>query len=236
MYKALTRDIVTAMDLPTHQTLIDPRTGSPLAAVGLRRDGSPIWPVMGGDGTGDGGDGGDGGTGGDPPKTFTQAELDKIVSERLARQKSQFGDYEDLKAKAKAHDELIAANASDHEKALAQARTEADAKARTEERQRYGGQLVDASIRAAVAGRLDAEKLGALLEPIDRSRFMTADGGVDEEKVKAYVAGIVPVKPETRAPNLQQGARGNAGAGGQSASVASGRDLWKERHPTKTNS
>ena len=34
-------------------------------------------------------------------KTFTQAELDRIVQDRLDRQaKTQFGDYEDLKAKA----------------------------------------------------------------------------------------------------------------------------------------
>lgn len=34
--------------LPTHPFLVHPLTGVPLRAVGLRRNGSPIWPVMGG--------------------------------------------------------------------------------------------------------------------------------------------------------------------------------------------
>ncbi|MCX2753087.1 hypothetical protein [Gordonia sp. 4N] len=70
-------------DMPIH-----PITG--LHAIGFTRRG-PIWPVMGGapdggDGGGDGnGSGGDGGEGGDG-KTFTQADVDRIVGQRLARQ------------------------------------------------------------------------------------------------------------------------------------------------------
>lgn len=38
---------------------------------------------------------------GEQAKTFTQAELDQIISDRLAQQaKNKFGDYADLKAKA----------------------------------------------------------------------------------------------------------------------------------------
>ncbi len=33
-------------------------------------------------------------------KTFTQAELDSIVKDRLAREKGKYADYEELKAKA----------------------------------------------------------------------------------------------------------------------------------------
>ncbi|WP_442575874.1 hypothetical protein ACSBPH_01605 [Microbacterium sp. F51-2R] len=33
-------------------------------------------------------------------KTFTQAELDQIVKDRVAREKAKYADYEDLKAKA----------------------------------------------------------------------------------------------------------------------------------------
>lgn len=39
-------------------------------------------------------------------KTFTQQEVDRIVSERLARVKSQFADYDDLKSRAEAADNL----------------------------------------------------------------------------------------------------------------------------------
>ncbi|MGH3858238.1 hypothetical protein [Actinokineospora sp.] len=33
--------------LPFHATLVHPHTGKPLQAIGYRRDGRPIWPVMG---------------------------------------------------------------------------------------------------------------------------------------------------------------------------------------------
>ena len=36
----------------------------------------------------------------EPAKTFTQEQLDKIVEQRLARERSKFADYEELKAKA----------------------------------------------------------------------------------------------------------------------------------------
>ena len=37
-------------------------------------------------------------------KTFTQADVDRIVADRLARQRSQFADYETFKTKAAAYD------------------------------------------------------------------------------------------------------------------------------------
>jgi len=44
---------------------------------------------------------GKGGDGKDQPTTFTQADLDRIVSDRLKQQaKNKFGDYDELKAKA----------------------------------------------------------------------------------------------------------------------------------------
>jgi DNA repair ATPase RecN len=55
---------------------------------------------------------------GNEPKTFTQADVDRIVQERLARAKSTPpADYEDLKAKAARLDEIEEANKSDLQKA-----------------------------------------------------------------------------------------------------------------------
>lgn len=42
----------------------------------------------------------------DGDKTFTQAELDKIVDERLKRERAKYSDYDDLKAKAAQADKL----------------------------------------------------------------------------------------------------------------------------------
>ena len=50
-------------------------------------------------------------------KTFTQAELDAIVKERLEREKKKFVDYTDLKAKAAKYEEAENAKLKDDEKA-----------------------------------------------------------------------------------------------------------------------
>ena len=50
-------------------------------------------------------------------KTFTQEEVNSIVKERLERAKSQFSDYDTLKAKASKYDELEEANKTELQKA-----------------------------------------------------------------------------------------------------------------------
>ena len=73
----------------------------------------------------DGGGGGSGSEGGasnaGADKTLTQADVDRIVSDRLNRQRSQFADYDDLKTKAAELDELKRSQQSDVEKANAKA-------------------------------------------------------------------------------------------------------------------
>jgi len=50
-------------------------------------------------------------------KTFTQAELDAIVGDRLKRERAKYSDYEDLKTKAAAFDAAEEASKSDLQKA-----------------------------------------------------------------------------------------------------------------------
>ena len=50
-------------------------------------------------------------------KTFTQAELDAIVKDRLKRANEKYADYEALKEKATKFDEIEAANKTELEKA-----------------------------------------------------------------------------------------------------------------------
>lgn len=54
-------------------------------------------------------------------KTFTQADVDRIVGERISGVKSKFADYDDLKKKAARADELEAAQMSEVEKAIKRA-------------------------------------------------------------------------------------------------------------------
>lgn len=51
-------------------------------------------------------------------KTFTQAELDAIVGERLKRERSKFADYDELKGKAAQYDAAQEAAKSDLQKAV----------------------------------------------------------------------------------------------------------------------
>lgn len=50
-------------------------------------------------------------------KTFTQAELDAVVKDRLKREREKYADYDAVKAKATKLDEIEAANKSELEKA-----------------------------------------------------------------------------------------------------------------------
>lgn len=55
-------------------------------------------------------------SGSEPGKTFTQAELDQVVADRLARERRKFGDYDDLKKKATEYDKVEDAKKTELEK------------------------------------------------------------------------------------------------------------------------
>lgn len=53
----------------------------------------------------------------EPEKTFTQAEVNAIVSDRLSRERGKYADYEDLKSKAALYDAQQGADKTDLQKA-----------------------------------------------------------------------------------------------------------------------
>lgn len=53
----------------------------------------------------------------DEPRPMTQADIDRIVQDRLARERAKFADYDDLKEKASKFDELDAASKTELDKA-----------------------------------------------------------------------------------------------------------------------
>lgn len=55
------------------------------------------------------------------PQTFTQADIDRIVQERLTRERAKFADYETLKEKASKYDQVEEANKSELQKATERA-------------------------------------------------------------------------------------------------------------------
>lgn len=139
------------------------------------------------------GDGGQGGDGGDAGKTFTQADVDRIIAQRLQRATAEYSDYAELKEKASQLDELQAQNASDHEKALAAARKEV----RDEVTGKTRAQLVNAEARALAAAAKFRDpgdviaQLGAKLADV----AVDDDGLVDGVAVKELVEALAKDKP-----------------------------------------
>ncbi|WP_176955744.1 DUF4355 domain-containing protein [Sinosporangium album] len=210
--------------LPTH-----PRTG--LLAIGMMRDGRPIWPVLGGNGegtpaSGQDGDGGTGGTpgagdgGSNPPpgnSTFTQADVDRIVSERLARDRARYADYDALKTKAGKFDELTEAQ-----------KTEA---------QKREDELLAATTRAVATEVELWKERAARKHGLDEELLQFLGGTTEaevEERAKTLASKVQSGSggqqggPRLPAPDPSQG-RGT-GKGGAGGSVAAGRDLYQQRH------
>lgn len=225
---------MTALSLPIH-----PYTG--LRAIGVLPSGRIIWPVAGGSGEGDGGgagsgsggagdgggqgEGGKNGDGKSSDKTFTQADLERIVGERLTRERSKYGDYDQLKAAADELTKLKDAQASDAEKATKQAAKDTEAKIR--------GELEPQMLRLEVALAAGLpEDLGKRVLSAAK-RLVGATREELEADAKEFFAGSpITVGQQQGGGGFDQGSRGGGGTG--KATVATGADLYAQRHGKKT--
>lgn len=124
---------------------------------------------------------------------------------------------ERAKANSKAADELEQLrkqSMNEQERAVAEAKALGRAEALAE----VSGQLVDAAVKVAAAGRLEDDALDTLLDGLDRAKFLDESGQVDKAKVGAFVERIAPKPSEDTGtalfPDLGQGARGNAAGNG----------------------
>lgn len=98
-------------------------------------------------------------------RTFTQAELDSIVKERLKRDRERYADYDALKAKAEKYDAAEEANKSELQKAVERAealKAELDGIKAEQARQALIAQVakdsgVDAELLAAMRGSTEDE-------------------------------------------------------------------------------
>lgn len=158
---------------------------------------------------------------------FSQADVDRIVTERLAREKAKFADYDQLKERASQWDKFVEESRPEQEKALDNARKEAEQSAYQKARSEFGGKLVQAHMQAAGAGRIGEAAMTALLAGVDTSRFLTETGDVDTAKVTSFIDGIAPANASPQKPGgFGQGPR----SGAPKAGLESGAALWEERH------
>ena len=135
------------------------------------------------------------------------------------------GDYDALKAE---RDELKSKTQTADEKALEAAKKEALEAGAAAERAKIAPRLVSAEFKAANAGRIPAEQLKLVLDGLDPSKFLTAEGEVDADKVKQYVDGIAPADGK-KWPGTGQGKRDQQ----KTTGVSAGRALWDSRHAKK---
>lgn len=103
---------------------------------------------------------------------------------------------------------------TDTEKAIDIAKKEG----RTEALREVGTRLVDAEVRAAAAGRAD-DVVTALLEGLDRARFLDDKGEPDVKAIKAWVDRVAPVQAPGF-PDLGQGTRSSSPAGSDNPLLA----------------
>lgn len=134
-----------------------------------------------------------------------------------------------LREKASRHDALEFELMSDKDKAVAEAKDAASSEARTT----WLPRVVAAEFKAAAAGRIEADRLAAILEPLDLSKFVDGDD-VDAEKVAAFVEGIAPKQEQTpprRGPSAStSGPRTSTTA----PSIDNGRSEYQRRHGKKS--
>ena len=99
----------------------------------------------------------------EPEKTFTQAEMDAIIGDRLKRERAKYADYEELKGKAAKYDEAEEASKSELQKAVEERDALRERLEKLEKEQERAAQVakvaaeqgVDAALLARMSGDVE---------------------------------------------------------------------------------
>lgn len=205
------------------------------APIGFRANGRPIFGIAGGS---DDDPPADPPKADDPPKfepIGSQADLDRVLGERLARERAKYADYNDLKTKAAEYDKALDAARSDQEKAVEAAKNEG----RTEALTTANTRLLSAEARALAAEAKFASPALAV-RALDLSDVkVNDDGSVDADAIKTKLKELADTgafvletgeKPKPKPDRAQGGAAKTAG--GKFAGLG-GSDLYDRLHPKK---
>jgi hypothetical protein len=156
--------------------------------------------------TGSGGSGG--GSGGEGGRTYTQADLDKAIEKRLARERKKYADYDDLKAKATEADASRKANQTLEERIeeMQREQAERDAAAVSEK----ADTAVEKLHAKLVRGGFSDDDATALTETIDPLRLLD-DGKPSTEEINKVAKTLTKIGKRSQS-DPDQGARGGAPA------------------------
>lgn len=168
--------------------------------VGYRKDGRPIWPILGaedgGEGSGDGGSPGDGGGGsgsGDGQGDDLTRLRDAIAKEREQRKAFEKEAKAGRDAVAKLA-EIEEANKDANQKAIDAATKSAREETATEVAAKYKRRIVTAEVKAAAGGKL-ADPMDAV-RLLDLDEFELDDNDeLDSQKVAKAIDQLLEAKP-----------------------------------------
>lgn len=164
-----------------------------------------------------------------PPASLRQADVDRIVEERLTRERAKYADYAALKAKASKYDEAEAAKAPELERVANKARDEGKAEARAElNRER----ILD-KIEVAAAGKFTDPEDAQLHLGKRADEFLTKDGAVDTDAITKAVEKLLADKPHLAATTktaIPAPGRAGIGVGSSPADAAVSPGLGRLQH------
>lgn len=216
--------------------------GRPIEPIGFLPNGRPVFPIAGGAEDGDGAGAGKSSGGADDFKPITTAEemsrflaeKDLVISQRVAREREKYADYDSLKTKAAEYDKAIEAARTDQEKAVEAAKAEG----RTEALTTANARLLSAEARALAAEAKFASPALAV-RALDLSGVkVNDDGSVDADAIKSKLkelaeSGAFVIETGEKSKPKPDRAQGGAAAKGDK-SVSAGRDLFEQRRAKKT--
>lgn len=152
---------------------------------------------------------GSGNAGGAADAKFTQADLDRIVADRITRERAKFADHDDLKQKAAEFDKIQDAQKTEAQRLEAERdRAKQEAAAKDAQIQAANERVIKAEVRLAAqqAGFIDPEDAWLL---VDRAKVALDDAGNVTGAAEAIKA-LAEKKPHLVQSNA--GERPNYGA------------------------
>lgn len=210
--------------------------GLSVEPIGFLPSGRPVFPIAGGaDNEPAGGDD----KPDDKPADFqpiaSQADLDRVLGERLARERAKFADYADLQKKAAEFDKAAEAARTEHEKAVEAAKNEG----RTEALTTANSRLVSAEARALAAEARFRNPVLAV-RAVDLKDVAVNDvGEVDAAAIKAKLKELSDADPylleDGKKPAPKADKSQGGGKGDDKPSVNRGKDMFESRRAKKTS-
>jgi hypothetical protein len=212
--------------------------GRPVEPIGFLPNGRPVFPIAGGADDDKPGGADKDAKPDDKPAEFqpiaSQADLDRILGERLARERAKYEGFDDFKKKAEEFDKAAEAARTDQEKAVEAARNEGKTEALTQANTR----LLSAEARALAAEAKFANP-ALVVRALDlKDVKVNDDGSVDADAIKAKLkeaadSGAFVIGDGEKPKPKPDRAQGGAASKGDK-SVASGRELFEARRAKKT--